>query len=240
MIAVVAPMEREVSRLRRTLGGLPETHTLVHVTGIGKRMALKGLKGLLEIHPRPRCILSLGFAGALVESLKTGDLVVSQRTHTGQGSFAETDSHLLELAREVLQEPGAPRHFVADTLTVSRMVSSSREKQDLAQATGAWACNMEDFWLMEEANLRAIPFLSVRAVLDTSGQDLPPLLGTLGDKRPLSQVLHVAASSVVRPWDIPRLVKLSKQVRQAQESLAIFGLSFIARMTETRKYAVSG
>ena len=240
MIAVVASMEREVSRLRRTLDGLPEAAAQLHVTGVGKERALEGLKSLLDSHPRPQCILSLGFAGALREDLETGDLVVSQRLHGGQGSFAEADTHLLSLAREVLESPGAPRHFLADTLTVSQTVSSPREKRALALASGAWVSDMEDFWLGQEANQRGIPFLSVRAVLDTSRQRLPPFVGALGDKRPLSQALHVVAHSVANPRHVTGLVKLSRQVGAAQESLAIFGLFFIARMMQTSRYAVSG
>lgn len=237
MIAIVASMEREVSFLmgRAWLNGSDtgeartgEVRALVCVTGVGAKKASAGTADMLDGSARPDCVLSLGFATALVEGLDTGDLVLCPRLFaTGWDGVVASDSYLLRQAQEGLRGPGAPRHFVADSLTVDRMVSEAGEKKRLAEATSAWVANMEDFWVGAEVARHRIPFLSVRAVLDTARQGLPPYLAGIGDKRPLMQALHVAANGLVRPWSIPGVVRLSGQAKLARASLAAFCTAFL-------------
>ena len=255
MLAIVASMEREVSALKRSRGrvyegmlqGEPQAgpflsgvqgSVMVHVAGVGKDRALAGMKALIDGPLRPDAILSLGFGGALRRELATGDLVLSQRLHAlGEEAVFEPDAGLLSLAQEALESSGAPRHFVAETLTVPQVVSSAGEKQRLAGASAAWVADMEDYWVAKAAAQTGIPFLSARAVLDTADQELPPFVAGIGDKGVLSQLLRVAAHGITRPWDAPRLLKLSKQLQIAQDSLAVFGLSFVARMATAGSYA---
>jgi nucleoside phosphorylase len=222
-------MEREVSALRRSLAGAP---VAVRVSGVGREKAQASAETVLDQRARPDCILSLGFAGALRDGLETGDLVLARRLYaSGEDTFIESDANLLSMAQEVLDRPGSPRSFIADSVTVPEMVTSSIEKEQLAGGTGAWIANMEDYWVGKAAIHRRVPFLSVRAVLDTARQEPPPYVARLGDKGLLGQVLHVMANGIKRPQDIPEMVNLSKQVKAAQGSLAAFGLSFLAGVT---------
>ena len=190
------------------------------------------MKALLDRPDTPDCILSLGFAGALREDLATGDLVLSRRLYaTGEEAFFESDRRLLSLAQDTLKGSEAPRHFIADTLTVTEPVLGAVDKQRLGLETNAWVANMEDYWIGRASTERGIPFLSVRAVVDTARQDLPSFVVGLGDKGPLMQALHVAANVIARPWDVTRIMALSEQAKIAQDNLAIFGLSFVAIAT---------
>ena len=243
MIAVVTSMEREVSGLlrwtRETYAGTapPERLVLVHVIGVGRERALDGMKVLLDRSARPDAILSVGFGGALSDELATGDLVVSRRLYVeGEGTFFESDPCLMELAREVLDGPGRPRYFVADALTVPHVVTAA-EKARLASATPGWVASMEDYWIGKAAAAHGIAFLSVRAVLDTASQELPAFVAELGNKMPIGQVLRLVANVILRPQDLPRIVKLSKQAKVAQDSLAAFSLPFVSRMTTVSSYA---
>ena len=239
MIAVVASMEREVRRTRETHAGTgpPESHVLVHVIGVGRDRALDGMKALLDRPARPDAILAVGFGGALRDELATGDLVVSRRLYVeGEGTFFESDPCLVELAREVLDGPGLPRYFVADTLTVPHVVTAA-EKARLAGVTPGWVASMEDYWIGKAAAAHGIAFLSVRTVLDTASQELPALVAELGNKTPIEQLLRLVANVVLKPQDLPRIVKLSKQAKVAQDSLAAFSLSFVSRMTTIGSYA---
>ena len=256
MIAIVAPMKQELSGLIQQMGQqmggayqctfpqktpqeMKEGAVLVHVTGVGKERALAGVEALFNRSVRPDCIVSLGFAGALRDGLDTGDLVLSRRLYaTGEEAFLEPDAHLLGLAQEALKVPQAPRHFIADALTVPHVVYSAAEKGRLAITSTAWVANMEDYWIGKAVTQQGVPFLSVRAVLDTARQELPPFVAELGEKGPLGQILHVAANLLAGPRNVPRVVNLSKQVRVAQASLAAFGLSFVARMKATGSYSL--
>ena len=247
LIAVVVSMEREVSAFVKRMGtgrggtslealgeradlGMVEEPATVHITGVGKEAALSGMDNLMHRTARPDSILALGFGGALRDSLSTGDLVLSRRLYApGEDDLLHSDERLLRLAQEILKGPNMPAYYVADTLTVPKVVVSSVEKRELAKGTTAWVVSMEDYWIAKTAMRYGIPFLSVRAVLDTACQELPSNLAGLANIRGLKQGLSVMASVLVRPQNVPRLVKLSRQMKLAQESLAHFTLSFIAQ-----------
>ena len=228
-MAVVASMEREVSALRPLCA---DGRVTVHVMGMGKDMALKGMATLLEDQPvKPDCILSLGFAGGLRDELETGDLVLSQRLYAvGEESPIESDASLLSLAKDVLDSSDTGRYAIADSLTVPQAVLGAEEKGRLAIATTSSVVNMEDYWVGQSATRHGIPFLSVRAVLDTAEQELPPFVARLEHNGALAQALQVGASVAARPGYVPGLVKLAKQVGVARRSLASFGVSFVSRM----------
>ncbi len=257
MLAIMASMEREVAGLVRLCGGQAKglhDHNLgpppftFHITGVGKERAMAGVKALMDGPEKPDAILSLGFAGGLHSPLATGDLVLSRRLYaTGESAFIEADPRLLQAAQEALAEAhlsrrGA-RHFVADTLTSPRMVCTASEKGMMAASTRAWAVNMEDYWIGQAARREGIPFLSVRAVLDTAAQDVPPFTADIGDKSLPVQAFRALAHGIARPQDILRVANLGKQAKTAQESLASLGISFlngIAAAGRTRHSYESG
>ena len=196
------------------------------------------MEALLEEPTSPDAILSLGFGGALRDELATGDLVLPQRIlAVGEEAWLESDSHLLDLARQVLDDSKTLPYVAADTITVSEPVFSAPEKARLAASTGAWVVNMEDYWLGKVAIKNGIPFLSVRAVLDTAEQELPPFVSGLGDKGAISQAVNLLASGVLRPGNLGRLIDLSKQARVARNNLTAFALSFATRIGAAGSYS---
>ena len=243
MLAVVASMSQELPGFRRACEGMfsgdPQRWPVsTHVTGVGKERASAGISDLLDRAVGPDSILSVGFAGALRGELNTGDLVLSRRVHaSGEETPIECDAHLLDLALETSKDPDMPRCFVADSLTVPQVVLNASDKARLAGVTAAWVADMEAYWIGKVAGERGIPFLSVKAVLDTADQELPPFVAGLGNKGALGQLFRVAANLIVRPRDVPSVLKLSKQVKTAQDSVATFGLSFVQMVEKARCYA---
>ena len=246
LLAVVASMERELVALAGSRSGdvtRDGAGSLVHlhVTGVGKDRALSGIHALLQRPDRPDAILSLGFAGALNEGLETGDLVLAQRLYaTGEESFLSVDDRLLKLTQESIKNIRQFRHSVADSLTVPQPVVTAAAKDRLARATTAWVVNMEDYWIAKGAAEAGIPFISVRAVVDTARQNLPGFVAGLGRLGPMGQALQAGANAIVRPWSVPGLLKLSKQVRVAQEGLGSFVAAFVSRLTLQEIEAISG
>ena len=223
-------MEREVGDLRPALRARQsQPPARILVSGVGSQQARNGLSEFLDGPERPDYVLAIGFAGALRDELRTGALVLSRRLHcSGEEASLAVDPRLLELAQEALQGPSMPPYYVADSVTVPRMVHSAAGKRRLADATNAWVANMEDYWIGKAALQRGIPFVSVRAVLDTFDQELPPFVASTGDKSTLGQMVHVMTNLVLRPWDLPKVVTLSKQVTVAQRSLAASGLALVS------------
>ena len=211
---------------------------VVQVIGMGKDRAMSSVAALLDGPASPGLLLCIGFTGALRDELGTGDLVISQRHYAvGQNSWIDADQECLSLAQDSLKKVTGLQYFVADTLTVPGVVSGAAEKGRLANASTAWAVNMEDYWTAKVAAERGIPFLSVRAVLDTARQELPSQISRLADKGPLGQGLHLMANAVIRPGYLVRLARLSRQVKVAQDALAAFTGPFVARIAQPASYA---
>ena len=244
-LAVVASMKRELAGLGESRGGdltrdQLGTRVHFHVIGVGKEMALSGVRAILESPDRPAAVLSLGFAGALNKDLETGDLVLARRLYaTGEESFLSVGDRLLELAQESIKEIAGLRLSVADSLTVPQEVVAASAKKQLAGTTSAWVVNMEDYWIGKGAIEAGVPFISVRAVVDTAEQNMPGFVAGLGNAGPVRQALSVGVHAIVRPWTVPSLLNLSNQVKVAQESLGSFVPAFLARLTAPEIYAMS-
>ena len=138
--------------------------------------------------------------------------------------FLEPDPAMRERARESLREAGLAA-FETDSMTVERVVTRKSEKRELYQQFGVGTVNMEDYWVSRLAQTARVPFLSVRAVLDTGDQRLPSYLARLSDK-PGGVAAWKAAT---HPWDAPTLVRLARQMRAARESLARFAMAYLER-----------
>ena len=225
MIVIVAPMKREVpARIQRRTSG----SVRVQVTGVGRARATAAMEAILETGPAPEAVLALGFATALREELRTGDLVLGCRLlAAGEDSPIPCDKGMLSAAERVVARPVARPHFVGDSLTVEDALRTSEQKLCHGAMTGALVATMEDYWLASICSLRGIPFLGVRAVLDIASQELPAFVTGLGDRSMPVQLALVALNLAMRPRQIPAVAKLREQVNQARDSLAAFALPFL-------------
>ena len=79
MIAVLFALEREAAPFRRAARELP--HVSIHVSGVGQPRARRATELLLR-DLRPSLVIAAGFCGALVPSLRVGDVVTSPRILT--------------------------------------------------------------------------------------------------------------------------------------------------------------
>ncbi len=78
-VAVLFALEREAAPFRRLVRGL--SHVSVHVSGVGRRNAAEATRRLLR-DSSPRRVIAAGFCGALVPTLRIGDVVRSPRILT--------------------------------------------------------------------------------------------------------------------------------------------------------------
>jgi hypothetical protein len=110
----------------------------------------------------------------------------------------------------------------ADSITVDQPAISLAEKIELHRQYPVGTVNMEDYWAARLAGHAKVPFLSVRAVLDTAHQSLPSYLLELPRRRG-----PAIMATLLQPWRAPVMWRLAKQMHLAQESLAHFTLAFL-------------
>jgi nucleoside phosphorylase len=109
----------------------------------------------------------------------------------------------------------------ADSMTVDHVVAAPNTKAELHRQYQVGTVNMEDYWVARLAAAAKVPFLSVRAVLDTAGQVLPRWVTGLSG-RPGWAAMNILS----RPWQAPSLFELARQKRLAEASLVRFALAF--------------
>jgi len=137
-------------------------------------------------------LIATGFAGGVDPRIRRGDLVLA-RTVRHRGEELEIDRRLLDRARQAVNSDSTVLH-VGPCESADRVLGPS-DKRGLAE-DAVTSVDMESGGLARWAAARAIPFLSLRAVLDPVDSDVP-----FPADRPfwLSALRHpVAAARTVR------------------------------------------
>jgi adenosylhomocysteine nucleosidase len=147
-------------------------------SGTGFARARRATQALIDAHS-PKWILSSGFAGALVPTVKIGDIVVAN-------SIVDTHGQTLVIDVAFPADPGRGLH-IGRILTSDAIVRLVSEKQQLAANLGAIAVDMESLAVAQVCREQGIRCLSIRSISDDLANDLPPevlsLIGPTGTTR---------------------------------------------------------
>ncbi len=117
-----------------------------------------------------RLLISAGFSGGLSDAGRIGDIVLAESIDHA-GTRITIDAELLQRVNVAVRS-GDRRVAIGHTVCVDRVVSGVQEKRTLGQA-GALAVDMESGLLARWAEMRGVPFLSVRVILDPVDRALP-------------------------------------------------------------------
>lgn len=224
----VSPFNRFVERYKDSV--------YVQVTGIGKSQVLSAAESIFRDYDPPTLVLSIGFCGALSDELKTGDLILARKLYLFDSDDAlVVDNRYYQLAEQSILENRLP-YVRRDSLTVPKMIRTPEEKNDLALSYHAQSVNMEDYWICWIAAQSGVPFLSVRAILDTANQQIPEYVEDLMWQKERRHVIQILCSFLSKPVRIPQLLSFSHSVKKAQNSLNIFTRSFITKTVSSGKF----
>ena len=224
----VSPFNRFVERYKDSV--------YVQVTGIGKSQVLSAAESIFRDYDPPTLVLSIGFCGALSDELKIGDLILARKLYLFDSDDAlSVDNRYYQLAEQSILENRLP-YVRRDSLTVPKMIRTPEEKNNLALSYHAQAVNMEDYWICSIAAQSGVPFLSVRAIVDTANQQIPEYVEDLMWQRERRHVIHNLCSFLSKPVRIPQLLSFSHSVKKAQNSLNRFTRSFITKSVSSGRF----
>lgn len=228
---ILAPLPEEVPPLRKRLahadrldipeiprawrGTLQGFPVVLAVSGDGERNARRGVEAVLEAF-RPSRLLAIGVAGALTPDLGRGDVIAARQVLRLDAEPYEPSPELLARAASL----GIPTGTV---LTASRLASTPEAKSRLAAQPGVGApavVDLESAVYAKAAAAAGVPWLVLRAVSDTVTESLPAYLERCRDSGGAVQRGRVALHALMRPWTIPALVRLARNVDRAAEVLA--------------------
>ena len=173
------------------------------------------VKVVEEAASAAECLVSFGIAGALKPGLRAGDIILSTEVVDDDRRWLTCDGirpRIAELAAEI----GA---IEGPVLGARLAVATKADKRRAWRETGAIAVDLESVVVARAAAALGIPFVVLRAIADPAVRELPPaaLVPLNGDGRPaLGQVL---ASVLTRPRQLPTLLTVAREARQALQAL---------------------
>jgi adenosylhomocysteine nucleosidase len=191
-------------------------------TGDGPRKAAR-IAAVLCARYRPALLIGVGVAGALTPDLTVGDLVVAYRVLDAAGET--TPPHAVLVVRAAAK-PGARQGTL---LSVDRPVVTAAGKAAWAGklGVGSAAVDMESAAWARAAAAHDIPCLIIRAVSDTSAEELPGYLTECMDEDGGMRRSAVAMRALAHPGSIPALLRMRRRVADCSQRLAAFVEQFV-------------
>lgn len=175
-------------------------------------------------------VLALGFCGGLTSSLTPGWLILAKRfLAQNQELVLSATPAFAEQAEKNLTAVGIP-FSMGDSLTVDGVVRSSRQKAALAREYAVSTVNMEDYWLAQRCAEANVPFISVRAVVDTVNDDLPAVIEEFASTDDSGRGLSIALGAIRRPANVLILLSMAKKAGAAKKSLGVFAGRFVPNL----------
>jgi len=211
------------------LGSIEGVDTVLVVSGIGRASAEAATREVIAEY-QPEAIVSLGFAGGLTPGGAEGDLVIAETLMPIEGTTltgkpVASASTLVQTAQHALEGKDIPSRFGL-CLTTSHIAANPEDKALLGQAIRAFAVEMESYWIGQICRESNLPFLAVRAIIDTVDHQLPKYVVQYAHKVGGQSRWRQALPALLRPWWIPGLLRLDKAAGRARNSLTAFVLAF--------------
>ncbi len=182
--------------------------------GTGYTRARQATQALIDAF-QPPFVLSVGFSGGLVPSMKVGDIVVADGVTSDDGETR------LAIDIHMAPDPGKGLH-VGSICTTDHIVRQVSEKKELAIRTGAIAVDMESLGVARVCQERGTKFMAVRVISDDLSSDLPPeVLALLGPKGSV-RAGALFGAILNRPGCVKDLWGMREKAQLAAERLAQF------------------
>lgn len=237
---VVAPMNEEMAGLRRRLIG-PETAppalgelpwavhgrlagrpVILAVTGDGEAHARRGIETVLAGVPVTR-LIAVGVAGALSPDLAAETVVAARRVVREGGAPLLAEEEIARQAAACGARPGV-------AVTSSRLVTTPAAKAELYRRWAAplpcqppppMVVDLESAVYAAAAERAGVPWLVLRAVSDSSFEEIPPFLEACRDPGGGVRRAAVVRYALTHPRVVPGLLRLARRVRRCAEALAV-------------------
>ncbi len=226
---VVTGLAAEAKVLKRALAEAaahPELDDVIACAGARPEQARRLAERLLE--SGATALMSFGIAGGLDPARRAGDIVFAREVILpGGGRVATHAAWRADVSRT--SAAAGLRAEEGPLLGSDSAITAAQHKQRLFHESGAIAVDMESHAVAEVAAAAGVALLVVRAVADPAVRPLPSAV--LGSTAPdgRSRGGLVAARLCLRPWQLPEVMRLGRDFRQALDSL-----ERVARHSRTR------
>lgn len=217
VVAALAAEARTLGSAKRRSDGLAAVGggILVAVSGIGCAAAALAARKLVDAGAT--ALLSWGVAGGLDPQLRAGTLCLPNEVISGDGASFATSHHWRELLSAAI--PARRAVVNGKLLTSARAIDAVVDKASAFRETGAAAVDMESLAVAEIAATHRLPFIAVRAIVDTAADALPESV-VAASRAGQVQIWRLARGLARSPMDMAALLRLAQRYRAATRSLA--------------------
>ncbi|MDO9106477.1 MAG: phosphorylase [Methylovulum sp.] len=188
---------------------------LVAYSGAGAKNASAAAE--LLISKGATQLISWGCAAALDSTLQAGDLTLADRLIDTDDTEITVNPNWHDYAKNLL---AAEMKVHIGSLTESaNIISSSKEKLHLQLITEAIALDMESISVAKAATKKALPFLSIRAIVDPAGMDLPRAISYAANSEGDIVLGRLFLFLALHPVELPGLIRLGFYFNAAKSTL---------------------
>jgi adenosylhomocysteine nucleosidase len=218
MLGIVVSLSRELKSLTRQTIPVGDwraitDNTLVTLSGIGAERAYAA--GALLVSQGATALLSWGCAAALDDRVSPGCLILPERIIGANGEIHRVST---EWHRRLYQALESKHPVRTEALVESDVVvKTSAEKRALARRTQAAATDMESAAQARLAKDYGLPFIAIRAIIDTPSTDIPENVLEALDPEGNINLWKLLSSTVPADWI--KIVQLGIQFNAAQRTL---------------------
>ena len=169
-------------------------HGTIVVTGMGSNRARDVGSRVVE-RLKPDRVMLTGLAGALSDSLRTGD-VFRPRWVIAEGSGDAYEAAAHDTDRTLV--------------TTANLVSSPDDKSALKEQTNAEAVDMETVEWCRICERAGIEWTCIRVIMDEANHIVPKGMSDLVDDAGRPRLIASAFYALTHPWHIPILMKTGR------------------------------
>ena len=189
-------------------------------SGVGRQRAEDTTFQVID-HFKPRCLISIGYAGAVQPELNVGDLVIADTIieEKENGEYSP-DSDWLNRTKNI-PCPDGVKVVRGGLLTVDNVIHDPISKQELGKRYSVQAVEMETSAIAKVAEEKNVPLLSLRVISDRLDQELLDSSSFLGSDGEIS-TLKAGWYALTHPGCIKSALSLRNQTQIATQTLTRF------------------
>ena len=212
------------------------------LTGSGRERAPRATRWAFDTF-KPTSMMSIGFGGGTLDTLQSGDLVLGTTLYRLDGSPFYWDSE--QLGDPLIPDRslyGAARNAVeiagidfeqGPIINLPTLAKTAGMKRWIGQELHGACIDMESFMVGEVANDAGVPFVALRAIVDTVDMDLPNLVGQISQAPSGGRILPAIKHLARHPNEIAALTGLARSATRARRSLTGFFAELFTEMGST-------
>jgi len=212
-LAIIAALDREIQPLvrgwQRTDAGYRQDDTLVVAGGIGYEAARRAAQAVVKDF-RPQMLVSAGFAGALIGTLKVGNVFLPNVIIDGRNGM----EYRCNFGEGIL----GGGILVSAAQIAGSASAGCESKKELAEKFHALAVDMEAAGVAEVAREEGIGFRCVKAISDEADFPMPPMNRFISPEGGFN-VSGFAAWAIVRPAVWSPVIALARNSNRAARAL---------------------